>query len=154
MEVEGALELNRILFDHSKDAYDLSCQMVDAVEVRMLVSFIQILAIRHTIEQSSGLSENLASIGKRKSVRIEKKDSIMKTVTEVKDELIETNKMIEYILKEEDRARERREDVRKIKRRARDTASELIETETQKQIAEINKSFQIRKTTLQKKLIS
>ena len=37
MEVEGALELNRILFDHSKDAYDLSCQMVDAVEVRMLV---------------------------------------------------------------------------------------------------------------------
>ena len=39
MEVEGALELNRILFDHSKDAYDLSCQMVDAVEVRMLVSF-------------------------------------------------------------------------------------------------------------------
>ena len=78
----------------------------------------------------------------------------MKTVTEVKDELIETKKMIEDILKEEDRARERREDVRKIKRRARDTASELIETETQKQIAEINKSFQIRKTALQKKLIS
>ena len=153
--MEGALELNRILFDHSKDAYDLSCQMVDAVEVRMLVSFFSNThKIRQTIEQSSGLSENLASIGKRKSVRIEKKDSIMKTVTEVKDELIETKKMIEDILKDEDRARERREDVRKIKRRARDTASELIETETQKQITEINKSFQIRKTTLQKKLIS
>ena len=95
-----------------------------------------------------------ASIGKKKSVRIEKKDSIMKTVTKVKDELVETKKMIEDILKEEDRARERREDVRKIKRRARDTASELIETATQKQIAEINKSFQIRKTALQKKLIS
>ena len=100
------------------------------------------------------MSENLASIGKRKSVRIEKKDSIMKSVTNLKDELIETKKMIRDVLKEEERARERREDVRKIKRRARDTASELIETETQKQIAEINKSFQIRKTTLQKKLIS
>ena len=78
----------------------------------------------------------------------------MKSVTNLKDELIETKKMIRDVLKEEERARERREDVRKIKRRARDTASELIETETQKQIAEINKSFQIRKTTLQKKLIS
>ena len=78
----------------------------------------------------------------------------MKSVTNLKDELIETKKMIRDVLKEEERARERREDVRKIKRRARDTASELIETETQKQIAEINKSFQIRKTALQKKLIS
>ena len=78
----------------------------------------------------------------------------MKSVTNLKDELIETKKMIRDVLKEEERARERREDVRKIKRRARDTASELIETATQKQIAEINKSFQIRKTALQKKLIS
>tara|TARA_B100000123_G_C25444024_1_gene302974 strand:- start:71 stop:307 length:237 start_codon:yes stop_codon:yes gene_type:complete len=78
----------------------------------------------------------------------------MKSVTNLKDELIETKKMIRDVLKEEERARERREDVRKIKSRARDTASELIETETQKQITEINKSFQIRKTTLQKKLIS
>ena len=27
-------KMNEILFDHSKDAYVLSCQMVDAIEVR------------------------------------------------------------------------------------------------------------------------
>ena len=37
MEMRGALEMNRILFDHSTDAYELSRQMVDAIEVRFVL---------------------------------------------------------------------------------------------------------------------
>lgn len=108
--------------------------------------------ITRKFEQSSGLSGNLATIGEKKNIRIEKKDA-SKTMTDLQDELIETKKLIECILKEKDQAQERQEDGRKIKRRARDTASELMQTETQKQINDINESFQIRKAAFQKKLM-
>lgn len=79
-------------------------------------------------------------------------EDIVKTMKSVREELIETKKSVDLLLKDGERVREKREKVKKIKTQARETASRLIQTETQKRIVEIDESFRIRKAALKKKL--
>jgi hypothetical protein len=105
--------------------------------------------------QGSGLSSSLRSIGSKKDVSIVtggNVEDIVKTMKSVREELIETKKSVDLLLKDGERVREKREKVKKIKTQARETASRLIQTETQKRIVEIDESFRIRKAALKKKL--